>query len=161
MFLIITSRRQRKGVWGMRLPSHHHSGWSCLDTTPHCKVKDGSTQITNHSKAGTEWSTSSHIIGHYSPSSLIKQHFWRRWHREYLNERNIRNKWSKGSHDIREGTVVVLREDNVPSMQWPLGRVIKVHPGVDFLWVATIVCVERSFILSLIQFCYVYFTSLS
>ena len=105
--------------------------------------------------------TPSNRLSSWQHIQRVKQHFWRRWHREYLNERNIRNKWSKGSHDIREGTVVVLREDNVPSMQWPLGRVIKVHPGVDFLWVATIVCVERSFILSLIQFCYVYFTSLS
>ena len=61
----------------------------------------------------------------------IKQHFWSRCYREYLNELTHRNKWDKGKHDIREGTVVILREDNVPSMQWHLGRVIKVHPGVD------------------------------
>lgn len=61
----------------------------------------------------------------------IKQHFWTRWHREYLNELTSRNKWTKGNHQIKEGTVVLLREDNVPSMQWPLGRVIKVHPGSD------------------------------
>ncbi|XP_050493055.1 uncharacterized protein LOC126874742 [Bombus huntii] len=61
----------------------------------------------------------------------IKQHFWSRWYREYLNELTRRNKWDKGKHNIREGTVVILREDNVPSMQWPLGRVIKVHPEAD------------------------------
>nr|XP_033204786.1 uncharacterized protein LOC117165516 [Bombus vancouverensis nearcticus] len=61
----------------------------------------------------------------------IKQHCWSRWYREYLNELTRRNKWDKGKHNIREGTVVILREDNVPSMQWPLGRVIKVHPGAD------------------------------
>ncbi|XP_050494476.1 uncharacterized protein LOC126875568 [Bombus huntii] len=61
----------------------------------------------------------------------LKQHFWRRWHREYLNELHIRNKWNKGSHDIREGTIVLLREDNVPPMQWPLGRIIKAQPGAD------------------------------
>ncbi|XP_033363129.1 uncharacterized protein LOC117241277 [Bombus vosnesenskii] len=54
----------------------------------------------------------------------LKQHFWRRWHREYPNELHIRNKWSKGSHDIREGTIV-------PPMQWPLGRIIKAQPGAD------------------------------
>ncbi|XP_024226114.1 uncharacterized protein LOC112213535 [Bombus impatiens] len=59
------------------------------------------------------------------------KHFWRHWHREYLNELNIRNKCSKGSHDIREGAIVILREDNVPPMQWPLGRIIKVQPGAD------------------------------
>ncbi|XP_033317809.1 uncharacterized protein LOC117215568 [Bombus bifarius] len=61
----------------------------------------------------------------------IKQHCWSRWYREYLNELTRRNKWDKGKHNIREGTVVILREDNVPSMQWPLGRVNKVHPGAD------------------------------
>ncbi|XP_068987552.1 uncharacterized protein [Bombus flavifrons] len=61
----------------------------------------------------------------------LKQHFWRRWHREYLNELSIRNKWNKGNHDIREGTIVILREDNVPPMHWPLGRVVKIHPGAD------------------------------
>ncbi|XP_068972383.1 uncharacterized protein [Bombus flavifrons] len=61
----------------------------------------------------------------------LKQHFWRRWHREYLNELSIRNKWNKGNHDIREGTIVILREDNVPPMHWPLGRVVKIHPRAD------------------------------
>ncbi|XP_033348712.1 uncharacterized protein LOC117232989 [Bombus vosnesenskii] len=61
----------------------------------------------------------------------IKQHFWSRWYREYLNELTRRSKWDKGKHNIHEGTVVILRKDNVPSMQWPLGRVIKVHPGAD------------------------------
>ncbi|XP_078051981.1 uncharacterized protein LOC144478135, partial [Augochlora pura] len=61
----------------------------------------------------------------------IKQHFWTRWHREYLNELTNRNKWANGSHSIKEGTIVLLREDHVPSMQWPLGRVIKVHPGAN------------------------------
>ncbi|XP_024226534.1 uncharacterized protein LOC112213679 [Bombus impatiens] len=61
----------------------------------------------------------------------FKQHFWNRWHKEYLNELTNRNKWSKGGHSIQEGTIVILREDNMPSMHWPLGRVIKVHPGAD------------------------------
>ncbi|XP_048262528.1 uncharacterized protein LOC125385266 [Bombus terrestris] len=56
--------------------------------------------------------TPSNRLSSWQHIQRVKQHFWRRWHREYLNELNIRNKWSKGSHDIREGTVVVLREDN-------------------------------------------------
>ncbi|XP_029053897.2 uncharacterized protein LOC114881319 [Osmia bicornis bicornis] len=69
----------------------------------------------------------------------MKQHFWNRWHREYLNELTQRNKWSKGSHSIKEGTLVLLREDNIPPMQWALGRVTKVQPGSDgIVRVATI-----------------------
>lgn len=26
---------------------------------------------------------------------------------------------------------MLLREDSIPPMQWPLGRVLKVHPGSD------------------------------
>ncbi|XP_060823985.1 uncharacterized protein LOC132911380 [Bombus pascuorum] len=61
----------------------------------------------------------------------LKQHFWNRWHKEYLNELSNRTKWSKGGHSIQEGAIVILREDNVPPMQWPLGRVVKAHPGAD------------------------------
>ena len=61
----------------------------------------------------------------------IKQHFWTRWHREYLNELTTRTKWTSGQHPIKEGTLVLIREDDVPPMQWPLGRVIQVHPGSD------------------------------
>ncbi|XP_078052010.1 uncharacterized protein LOC144478151, partial [Augochlora pura] len=46
----------------------------------------------------------------------LKQHFWKRWHREYLNELTIRNKWIRGQHPIIEGTIILLKEDNVPSM---------------------------------------------
>ncbi|XP_076231233.1 uncharacterized protein LOC143177255 [Calliopsis andreniformis] len=61
----------------------------------------------------------------------VKQHFWTRWHREYLNELTTRSKWTKGTHPIKKGTIVLLREDNVPSLHWPLGRVIEVYPGAD------------------------------
>ena len=61
----------------------------------------------------------------------LKQHFLNRWHKKYLNELITRNKWTKDGHSIQEGKIVILREDNVPSVQWPLGRVIKVHPGAS------------------------------
>ncbi|XP_063994038.1 uncharacterized protein LOC135171437 [Diachasmimorpha longicaudata] len=60
-----------------------------------------------------------------------KQEFWKRWYKEYLNEQNRKNKWTHGHHNIREGTLVILGEDNVPPKQWILGRVIKVFPGSD------------------------------
>ncbi|XP_076383133.1 uncharacterized protein LOC143260696 [Megalopta genalis] len=69
----------------------------------------------------------------------LKQQFWKRWSREYLNELTSRNKWTRGQHPITEGTLVLLREDNVPSMQWPLGRVLKTHPGSDGIIRAVIV----------------------
>ncbi|XP_076388980.1 uncharacterized protein LOC143264668 [Megachile rotundata] len=61
----------------------------------------------------------------------VKQHFWTRWHKEYINHLNVRNKWTSGGHNIREGTIVVLKEDHLPPLAWQLGRVEATHPGAD------------------------------
>ena len=60
------------------------------------------------------------------------QHFWKRWSREYLHEIQQRNKWfqDRGSR-VREGMIVVVRDDNLPPLQWRLARVHALHPGSD------------------------------
>ncbi|XP_043473410.1 uncharacterized protein LOC122505692 [Leptopilina heterotoma] len=60
-----------------------------------------------------------------------QQEFWKRWHKEYINEQNLRSKWNKGSHEIKKDTLVILREDNLPPRQWSLGRIIETYPGSD------------------------------
>lgn len=61
----------------------------------------------------------------------LKQHFWKRWQREYLHQLQQRTKWKTSSPNIEVGTLVVLIEDNTPPLRWPMGRIIKVHPGPD------------------------------
>ncbi|XP_051165958.1 uncharacterized protein LOC127284527 [Leptopilina boulardi] len=62
----------------------------------------------------------------------LKSDLWKRWNREYLNELNVRSKWHTGSADIiKLGTLVVLRDDNLPPLRWSLGRVIELLPGDD------------------------------
>ncbi|XP_033218345.1 uncharacterized protein LOC117173811 [Belonocnema kinseyi] len=62
----------------------------------------------------------------------IKQHLWRRWHKEYLNELRTRGKWhSSNGNQIKLGTLVTIKEDDLPPMHWSVGRVIAVHPGDD------------------------------
>ncbi|XP_025833693.1 uncharacterized protein LOC112905445 [Agrilus planipennis] len=62
----------------------------------------------------------------------VKQHFWSRWYKEYLNELRIRSKWHKGtSEEIKIGTIVLIKEENLPPRQWSLGRIIELHPGDD------------------------------
>ena len=61
----------------------------------------------------------------------MRQHFWKRWHKEYLNELNIRHKWNNGDHQIREGTIVLLKQENYPPMQWLLGRITETFSGSD------------------------------
>lgn len=62
----------------------------------------------------------------------IQQHFWRRWHKEYLNELQVRTKWKANCAQLlRPGVLVLIKEDNLPPMKWMLGRVQEVHPGSD------------------------------
>ena len=62
----------------------------------------------------------------------LRQHFWQRWQREYLQQLQQRPKGQQSaSPNITPGTMVVLVEDNLPPLRWKLGRVVDVHPGQD------------------------------
>ena len=61
----------------------------------------------------------------------LRQQFWNRWHRDYLNNLPQRSKWKKQSANIKIGDLVLVRNDTLPPLQWPLGRVHEVHPGAD------------------------------
>ncbi|XP_076377138.1 uncharacterized protein LOC143259350 [Megalopta genalis] len=76
-------------------------------------------------------STPTNRLSRWQHIQKVKQDFWTRWHKEYINHLNVRQRWSQGSHDIREGTIVVLKDDNLPPLQWHLGRIEKIHPGED------------------------------
>ena len=70
----------------------------------------------------------------------IKQHFWTRWHKEYLSELNVRSKWQLGETSrIKVGSLVTIKDDNLPPRHWCLGRITEVHPGEDnIIRVATV-----------------------
>ena len=73
----------------------------------------------------------------------IKQHFWSRWYKEYLNQLITRSKWQrKGHNDIKIGTLVLLKEDNTSTLHWPLGRITEIHPGDD--GIVRVVCVKTN-----------------
>ncbi|BES97774.1 Pao retrotransposon peptidase [Nesidiocoris tenuis] len=57
--------------------------------------------------------------------------FWKRWQREYLLEQQQMLKWNTPSKPPRIGQVVLIREDNVPPLQWPLGVITELVPGQD------------------------------
>ncbi|XP_043065122.1 uncharacterized protein LOC122320761, partial [Drosophila ficusphila] len=61
----------------------------------------------------------------------MQQLFWRRWSSEYLSLLQERSKWRSEGSNIKIGSIVLLKEDNIPSLKWPLGRVEEVIPGED------------------------------
>lgn len=65
--------------------------------------------------------------------SHLKHQFWKQWSREYLNELQQRNKWKTESRNLAEDTMVIIKDENLHIMKWPIGRVLKTHKGNDGL----------------------------
>lgn len=63
--------------------------------------------------------------------SQIQQLFWKRWSVEYLNRLQTRQKWTEETKNLKPNDLVLLKEDDVPPLQWPLARVLEAHPGRD------------------------------
>ncbi|XP_033229513.1 uncharacterized protein LOC117181054 [Belonocnema kinseyi] len=63
----------------------------------------------------------------------MRHQFRDRWHKEYLNEQIARSKWKTSSNqdNVKIGTLVVNKEDNILSMTWKLGRITAINPGSD------------------------------
>ena len=62
----------------------------------------------------------------------LKQNFWNRWYKEYLNDLNISSKWQKSNIDnIKKGVLTILKDDNLPPMRWMLGRILHIHSRRD------------------------------
>ncbi|GFX37844.1 integrase catalytic domain-containing protein [Trichonephila clavipes] len=62
----------------------------------------------------------------------IIQLIWKRWSVDYLNSLQQRNKWHFEKKNAKIGDMVIIKEDNLPSCQWSLGRINNIYPGKDF-----------------------------
>lgn len=67
----------------------------------------------------------------YARIERLRQHFWKRWQREYIAELQQRTKWRTNSGRLKIGDLVLLQEDNAPPLCWRLGRVARLFPGPD------------------------------
>jgi hypothetical protein len=70
---------------------------------------------------------------------LVNQ-FWIRWRREYLLTLQQRTKWNDQKRNIKEGDIVLLKDDSYRN-NWPMGRVVKTEPDakgfVRSVWIKT------------------------
>lgn len=61
----------------------------------------------------------------------IQQSFWRQWHRQYLVNLQSRPKWRTATPNLQVGTMVIVKDNNVSPLSWPIARIVAVHPGDD------------------------------
>ncbi len=61
----------------------------------------------------------------------LQQQFWKRWSMEYLSRLQHRPKWLVPKRELEVNELVLIKEDAVPPLHWPRGRVTKVIVGSD------------------------------
>lgn len=97
-------------------------------TPGHFLIGDSLTNVPEHNLLDLQINK----LSSWQQIQQMKQHFWTRWNKEYLNELTVRKGWHKGSTtEIKIGTLVTIRDDSLPPMRWSLGRIINIHPGAD------------------------------
>ncbi|XP_051864162.1 uncharacterized protein LOC127566222 [Drosophila albomicans] len=71
------------------------------------------------------------ILNRWQRLKALHQQFCFRWKDEYLKELHKKTKWQSPTWNLRIGDMVVIKEDNLPSNEWRLGRVLTTCPGTD------------------------------
>ncbi|XP_071639832.1 uncharacterized protein [Temnothorax longispinosus] len=117
-----------------------------LNSRPLCQLSDDPDDISiitpGHFLIGGALSTipepslSLVQISHLNRWQLLQQkleHFWSHWSKDYLQRQLAIYKWNSVNHSITEGSVVLVVDERYPPSKWPLGKVIKRHPGPDGL----------------------------
>ena len=111
-----------------------------ISTTSHST--DGITILTpGHFLIGRELQAYPETVIHSDISihrrwnlcQAMTHHFWRRWSSEYLQHLQRANKWRKPKPNLQPGDVVIMKDDNVFTNHWPMGRITSVFPGRDGL----------------------------
>ncbi|KAH8406098.1 hypothetical protein KR215_005226 [Drosophila sulfurigaster] len=61
----------------------------------------------------------------------LQQVFWKRWREEYLTLLQQRSKWRTPDRRLQVNDVVLMKDENLPPLRWPLARVMSLIPGKD------------------------------
>jgi hypothetical protein len=57
--------------------------------------------------------------------------FWRRWTKEYVSTLQTRVKWADEQRSLKAGDLVLVTDERDSPLTWPMGRIVKIHPGGD------------------------------
>ncbi|XP_062705397.1 uncharacterized protein LOC134287511 [Aedes albopictus] len=74
----------------------------------------------------------------------LREGFWHKWKREYLQSLQGRNKNRNKQSNIQPGMIVLLEEKDTPPQRWKLGKIVRTYPGTDELVRTVDVQVEES-----------------
>lgn len=71
-------------------------------------------------------------LSRWQRTQQLFRQIWNRWSREYLSQLQGRTKWQTSTGDsLKMGMLVLLKDENLPPLQWSMGRVVEILPGKD------------------------------
>jgi len=73
----------------------------------------------------------SNRLDRYQQNQEFVRRIWNRWSTDYLSGLQPRTKWTKQRDNIQIGTLVLMKEDNLPPLKWSYGRVTQIYRGDD------------------------------
>lgn len=120
---------------------------ACVNSRPLCKISsdpnDTSILTPGHFLIGTSFfaipdenliETNANWLTRWQLVQKISQSFWKRWKTEYLSQLQSRVKWFKKNSDVPKiNDLVLIKDDNSPSCNWPMAKVIQIYEGDDEL----------------------------
>ncbi|XP_073820655.1 uncharacterized protein [Musca autumnalis] len=71
------------------------------------------------------------LVNRWKRLKIISQYFCNRRKTEYLHELHRRTKWKYQQDNLKEGDLIVLKDERSAPTDWKLGRIIKTHQGID------------------------------
>lgn len=117
---------------------------ACLNSRPLCANTENPTDLTAltpaHFLVNTDLLTipepsiieiNPNRLNHWQKIQQMRQCFCKRWQSDYLSQLQQRPKWQIELPNLKIDELVLVRDDRLSSSQWPLGRIIEIHPGND------------------------------
>ena len=64
---------------------------------------------------------------------IILNKFWDSWTKQYITQIPPIEKIYRNNCKLVEGSIVLIRDDVLPRMSWPLGKIVRLFPGKDHI----------------------------
>lgn len=102
-----------------------------------CDPKDGQPLTPSHFIIGgplistSEPEVTPDYAKRWEKTVGIKQAFWRKWSRDYLQTLQEKHKWTTEHPGPKIDDLVLLVDDNLAPLKWKTGKVVKCHCGKD------------------------------